>query len=395
MNVIEWYAKHFGISALDALEAPWVTDWIDRNHNRLRYNPLVYRWFLIALFVLMLLPTTATAQRVPGYPPANSFYVGNGATRNPSWYTPANARTAIGVATWTVPAGIVPMANGGAGAALTPSAGGVVYSTASNLVVLPGTVTAGQCFLSGSNAPPTWGSCTGSAAVSGVSNSDGSLTISPTTGAVVASLAPGHANTWTGIQTFTNSGLALLGSSTGATTFTSANASATNFTLTIPAVTDTMATLGLSQAFTGNDTFSGTSNFTGPFQIGGFVITWPGVATTVAALNLQNQSVTGGATSPGVSLGIFSGGTLTINCGLGQQQFLTNNGPFTINAPANDGACNVQITNGASAGAIIFTGFTVNTAFVGATMTTGISNKYLVTINRNNGSSVYFVVPQQ
>lgn len=40
----------------------------------------------------------------------------------------------------------------------------------------------------------------GSAAVSSVSNSDGTLTISPTTGNVIASLALGHANTWTGSQ---------------------------------------------------------------------------------------------------------------------------------------------------------------------------------------------------
>jgi hypothetical protein len=38
--------------------------------------------------------------------------------------------------------------------------------------------------------------------VSSVSNSDGTLTISPTTGAVVASLALGHANTWSALQTF-------------------------------------------------------------------------------------------------------------------------------------------------------------------------------------------------
>lgn len=47
--------------------------------------------------------------------------------------------------------------------------------------------------------------CTGSGgggAVSSVSNSDGTLTISPTTGSVVASLALGHANTWSGAQTF-------------------------------------------------------------------------------------------------------------------------------------------------------------------------------------------------
>lgn len=41
--------------------------------------------------------------------------------------------------------------------------------------------------------------------VSSVSNSDGTLTISPTSGSVTASLALGHANTWTGAQIFYNS----------------------------------------------------------------------------------------------------------------------------------------------------------------------------------------------
>lgn len=41
----------------------------------------------------------------------------------------------------------------------------------------------------------------GGGAVTSVSNSDGTLTISPTTGAVVGSIALGHANTWTGKQT--------------------------------------------------------------------------------------------------------------------------------------------------------------------------------------------------
>ena len=39
----------------------------------------------------------------------------------------------------------------------------------------------------------------GGGAVSSVSNSDGTLTISPTTGTVVASLALGHANIWTAL----------------------------------------------------------------------------------------------------------------------------------------------------------------------------------------------------
>jgi hypothetical protein len=45
-------------------------------------------------------------------------------------------------------------------------------------------------------------STVGGGAVSSVSNADGTLTITPTSGAVVASLNLGHANTWTATQTF-------------------------------------------------------------------------------------------------------------------------------------------------------------------------------------------------
>lgn len=45
----------------------------------------------------------------------------------------------------------------------------------------------------------------GGGAVSSVSNSDGTLTISPTTGSVVSSLNLAHANTWTATQTYANS----------------------------------------------------------------------------------------------------------------------------------------------------------------------------------------------
>jgi hypothetical protein len=60
---------------------------------------------------------------------------------------------------------------------------------------------------------------------------------------------------WTGTHTFTNSLLKLLGSSTGATTFTSANSGSSNFTVTIPAVTDTLAVLGTAQTFSASQTF--------------------------------------------------------------------------------------------------------------------------------------------
>jgi hypothetical protein len=60
------------------------------------------------------------------------------------------------------------------------------------------------------NGTGTFTTPSGGGAVASVANSDGTLTISPTTGFVVASLALGHANTWTALQTF-SAGLNLSG----------------------------------------------------------------------------------------------------------------------------------------------------------------------------------------
>lgn len=85
--------------------------------------------------------------------------------------------------------------------------------------------------------------------VSSVSNSDGTLTISPTSGDVVASLALGHANTWSGQQTFVAPIL-------GAATATTIN----KVTVTAPA---TGSTLTIDNGFTlhasGNATVSGSN----------------------------------------------------------------------------------------------------------------------------------------
>lgn len=58
------------------------------------------------------------------------------------------------------------------------------------------------------------------------------------------------AQSWTAAQTFSNSDIVMLGSSTGATTFASANAGASNFTLTFPAITDTLVSLTATQTLT-------------------------------------------------------------------------------------------------------------------------------------------------
>jgi hypothetical protein len=89
----------------------------------------------------------------------------------------------------------------------------------------------------------------------------GSTNVTLPTSGTLTTLATviGTANTWTAAQTFTNSDIKLLGSSTGATTLTSANSSGTNYTLTLPAVTDTVACLGTVQSYTSQQNFTGVS----------------------------------------------------------------------------------------------------------------------------------------
>lgn len=78
------------------------------------------------------------------------------------------------------------------------------------------------------------------------------------------------AQTFSAAQTFNNSDIKMVGSSTGATTLTSANSGASNFTLTLPAVTDTVATIGTSQTWTaGQAVTPDTSASCGTISSGG------------------------------------------------------------------------------------------------------------------------------
>jgi hypothetical protein len=79
--------------------------------------------------------------------------------------------------------------------------------------ILNGAVTAGDCLQVGTTVGTivdAGGACGGGGgAVSSVSNSDGSLTITPTTGAVVGSLNVAHTNLWSVIQKFNFNAVAL------------------------------------------------------------------------------------------------------------------------------------------------------------------------------------------
>lgn len=72
----------------------------------------------------------------------------------------------------------------------------------------------------------------------------------------------------------------------------------------------------------------------------------------------------------------------------GNYQYGTNNSAITWNAPANDCAIDILVTNGASAGAITFSGYTVSSN-TGDALTTTNGHKFIVSIRRINGVSTY------
>ena len=129
---------------------------------------------------------------------------------------------------------IVFKTTGGTGITILPSTAQIVYCDGTNVVAgLTGYLTSGGAL--GTPSSGTLTSCTGLPAA-GVTNTAATLS---------------DAQTFiTNAKTFTNSLLKLLGSSTGATTFTSLNAGASNYTLSFPAVTDTLVALTTTDTLT-------------------------------------------------------------------------------------------------------------------------------------------------
>jgi hypothetical protein len=110
---------------------------------------------------------------------------------------------------------------------------------------------------------------------------------------------------------------------------------------------------------------------------------------TNAMVTTGNQTITGGFSLTSYNAGTASG-TFTPNAMNGNYQYLTNNSAFTLAAPAGDSALDILITNGASAGAITFSGYTVS-ASVGDALTTTSGNKFIISIRRINGVSSYSI----
>lgn len=113
-----------------------------------------------------------------------------------------------------------------------------------------------------------------------------------------------------------------------------------------------------------------------------------GCGTSFASLVTADQTLSGGANITASNQGTKSSGTFTVDCGVSPGQYIVNNGAFSLAAPANDGSCIVLVTNGASAGAITFTGFSVG-ANIGDTYATTNTNKYSLFVWRINGVAGY------
>ncbi len=119
--------------------------------------------------------------------------------------------------------------------------------------------------------------------------------------------------------------------------------------------------------------------------------------TNALRADTVDQLITGGANVTSFSIGTpGNGSTTTIDCGNAPLQYLTNNvAGQTIAAPSNDGSCILLITNGASAGTVTFSGFTIASSSAGAALTTTNTNKFYVMIWRINSVAGYCILAGQ
>jgi hypothetical protein len=125
----------------------------------------------------------------------------------------------------------------------------------------------------------------------------------------------------------------------------------------------------------------------------GTTLTGPASSAKIAALDLQGQSLTGGASVTPLAL---TTGSITVNCGSRPLQTITGaTSAWSITAPASDGSCFILMTN-ASSGAVIptFSGFTVGSN-TGSVLTATGSAVFTISIWRINGVSGFSIFAHQ
>lgn len=122
---------------------------------------------------------------------------------------------------------------------------------------------------------------------------------------------------------------------------------------------------------------------------GGATVFLTASAADIAFLGVTGQVLTGGARVVPFSIGTITTGTTTPDPGNCPMQYLTANGAFTLAPGTNKGQYTLEITNGASAGAITTSGFTT---VKGDSLTTVNAAKFTCSVVIGQNSSTLIVV---
>lgn len=142
----------------------------------------------------------------------------------------------------------------------------------------------------------------------------------------------------------------------------------------------------------------GPQGIQGNTGAGGTWASLTGKPTTVSGFGITDDIVMGNVTQA-----ITKGYTLTPNNvgnlpasytpdpTLGNYQFGTNNGAFTLNSPSADCAMTLLVTNSSTAGTISFSGYTVSAGNTGDNLDAVNGHKFILSILRINSVSSYMV----
>lgn len=282
-------------------------------------------------------------------------------------------------------------------------------------MTLPNTSAAGTILASGSantvsaTATPTLGvagSVVGSIAFANATS--GSITLSPVTGALgsVTLTMPAATDTIAVLaasQAFTNktyNGLTIT-SSTGTLTVANGKTLTANSTLTLAGTDSKTLTVSNSGTLAGGDSFtlaiaasktltvSNSLTFTGTDSTS---FAFPSTGSTVLTTGNTATITKGYSVTPNS----HTWTSFTVDPSLGNYQYTTNNASsVTITAPGSDCAVDYYVVNGASAGAITFSGFTQTNSTITGTYATTNGNKYILSVRRINSVSTYSWTPMQ
>lgn len=133
---------------------------------------------------------------------------------------------------------------------------------------------------------------------------------------------------------------------------------------------------------------SGTVTLAAPTTASGTQTVPAGTGTLLSTS--AGQTISAGFAFTTYSGGTISSGTYTPTCTNANYQSITNNGAFTLAAPSGDCAIALLVTNGGSAGAITFSGYTVGSN-TGDSLTTTNGNKFVITLYSIASTATYMV----